>query len=129
MPMNAGTILVAEDSYQIRYLIQYLLEREQYRVEAAADGRAAERLIDTIARPSLVILDIMLPHIDGLQLLQRIRSRDDWAGIPVIMLTGKSQEHDIARALEAGASDYMVKPFQPNALVALVKRWASPGAP
>ncbi len=128
MPENAGTILVAEDSYQIRYLVQYLLEREKYRVEAAVDGREAERLIGAMARPSLVLLDIMLPFVDGLQLLERIRSRDDWVGVPVIMLTGKSQEEHIARALQAGASDYMVKPFQPNALVALVKRWASPEA-
>jgi len=126
--MNARTVLVAEDSIQIRYLIRYLLEREQYRVELACDGREAERLIGTLARPSLVLLDIMLPFVDGFQLLERIRSRSDWAGVPVVMLTGKLQEHDIERALQAGASDYVLKPFQPNELVALVKRLASPDA-
>ena len=126
--MNARTVLVAEDSIQIRYLIRYLLEREQYRVELACDGREAEQLIGTLARPSLVLLDIMLPFVDGFQLLERIRSRSDWAGVPVVMLTGKLQEHDIERALQAGASDYVLKPFQPNELVALVKRLASPDA-
>ena len=126
--MSAGTILVAEDSFQISYLIRYLLEREQFRVELARDGREAERLIGTIARPNLAILDIMLPQVDGFALLERIRSREDWVGVPVIMLSGISQEQRIAQALQAGASDYLVKPFKPDALVAVVKRWASPGA-
>jgi len=126
--MSGGTVLVAEDSEQTSYLIRFLLEREQYRVELARDGREAEFLIDTIARPSLIILDIMLPFADGFQLLERIRGRSDWAGTPVIMLTAKSQEHDIVRALDAGASDYVVKPFQPNELLARVKRLMRTGA-
>lgn len=127
--MHAGTILVAEDSYQIQYLIRYLLEREQYRVELASDGREAGQLIDTLAPPRLVILDIMLPYVNGFELLERIRNRADWAATPVVMLSGKSHEHDIALALQAGANDYMLKPFKPAALVDLVNRWASPSVP
>ncbi len=126
MNANAGTILVAEDSYQIQYLIRYLLEREQYRVEVASDGREAERLINTLAPPNLVLLDIMLPFVDGFELLERIRSNADWAATPVIMLSGRSRTHDMERALAIGASDYMLKPFQPDALIPLVRRWASP---
>lgn len=120
--MSVRTILVVEDNDDISCLIRFLLEREKFLVELARDGRAAEQAIDTMAPPSLVILDVMLPYTDGFQLLLRIRNRKEWESVPVIMLTAKSQEGDIVRALEAGASDYVVKPFQPNELLARVRR-------
>ncbi len=120
--MSVRTILVVEDNDEISYLIRFLLEREKFLVELARDGRAAEQAIDTMTPPSLAILDIMLPYTDGFQLLQRIRNRKEWEGVPVIMLTAKSQEGDIVRALEAGANDYVVKPFQPSELLARVRR-------
>lgn len=122
---HRGTILVAEDTYQIQYLIRYLLERAQFRVEVASDGLEAAHLIETLAPPSLVLLDIMLPHMDGFQLLQRIRGRANWAATPVIMLSGKSHAHDMDRALASGANAYMLKPFQPETLVPLVVQWVS----
>ncbi len=120
--MSAATVLVVEDNDEIGYLVQFLLERDGFYVQLARDGRAAEQMIATMPLPSLVVLDVMLPFIDGLQLLGQIRHRKEWERIPVLMLTAKAQENDIVRALEAGASDYVVKPFQPNELLARVRR-------
>lgn len=120
--MSAATVLVVEDNNEIAYLVQFLLEREGFRVELARDGRAAEQQIAAMPAPSLVMLDVMLPYVDGFQLLVQIRSRRDWAQVPVLMLTAKAQESEIVRALEAGANDYVVKPFQPNELLARVRR-------
>lgn len=118
----SGTALIVEDDDQIAYLLRFILEREGYRVELAADGRAAQGLIDRMAPPSLAMLDVMLPHVDGYQLLGMIRARETWHAVPVLMLTAKSQEKDIVRALDAGASDYLVKPFKPDELRARIKR-------
>lgn len=121
-PSTSGVALVVEDDDQIAYLLRFILEREGYRVELAADGRFAQGLIDSMAPPSLAMLDVMLPHVDGYQLLGMIRARADWQEVPVLMLTAKSQEKDIVRALDAGASDYLVKPFKPDELRARIKR-------
>ncbi|MNC92008.1 Transcriptional regulatory protein TcrA [compost metagenome] len=90
-------------------------------MHAAADGRAAEKLIDTLAPPAIVTLDVMLPHADGYELLARIRARPGWEAVPVILLTARSQAKDIVRALDAGANDYLVKPFKPDELRARVR--------
>lgn len=125
--MNAETppkdlALVVEDDDQIAYLLRFILEREGYRVELARDGRAALELIGQLAPPALAMLDVMLPHVDGYQLLGAIRERAAWRGVPVLMLTAKSQEKDIVRALDGGADDYLVKPFKPEELRARIKR-------
>lgn len=120
--MSAATVLVVEDNNEIAFLVQFLLEREGFRVELARDGRAAEQQIATMSPPTLAMLDVMLPYIDGFQLLEQIRSRKGWERVPVIMLTAKAQESAVVRALEAGANDYVVKPFQPNELLARVRR-------
>jgi DNA-binding response OmpR family regulator len=120
--MSAATVFLVEDNDEISYLVQFLLERDGFAVQLARDGRAAEQMIATMSPPSLVMLDIMLPYTDGLQLLQQIRSRKEWERVPVIMLTAKAQEGEIVRALEAGATDYVVKPFQPNELLARIRR-------
>lgn len=120
--MNEATVFVVEDNDEIAFLVKFLLERDGFRVELARDGRVAEQQIATLSAPSLVILDIMLPYTDGFQLLEQIRSRKAWESVPVIMLTAKAQEDAVVRALDAGASDYVVKPFQPNELLARVHR-------
>ena len=120
--MNARTVLVVEDSEDTALLIRFVLERERFRVELAVDGQQAERMIATLPPPALVILDILLPYVDGFQLLQQIRGLDSWKQVPVIMLTAKSQEKDIVRALDAGANAYIVKPFQPDELLARTRR-------
>lgn len=120
------TALIAEDDPQIAFLVQFLLEREGYLVRIARDGREAKRLVDEIAAPNLVILDVMMPHADGLEVLAYLRARQDWAATPVIMLTAASQEKDIKRAFEAKATDYVVKPFLPEELKARIHRLVPP---
>jgi len=117
-------VLVAEDDEQISFLLQFLLEREGYRVLLARDGQEALRLVDEIAPPELVILDVMMPYADGLEVLAHLRAKPEWRDTPVIMLTARSQEKDIVRALDAGASDYVVKPFLPEELKARIRRLA-----
>lgn len=116
------TALVVEDDAQIAYLLRFILEREGYRVESASDGRRARQLIAELAPPAVVTLDVMLPHEDGFQLLKAIRGRVEWRSVPVLMLTAKSQEKDVVAALEAGATDYIVKPFRPDELRARIRR-------
>jgi DNA-binding response OmpR family regulator len=117
-----GTALVAEDDEQLAYILRFILEREGFEVQAAPDGRTAKELIATLQPPAIVILDVMLPHVDGYELLAQVRAKANWKGVPVIMLTARSQEQDIVRGLEAGANDYMVKPFKPEELRARIRR-------
>lgn len=114
--------LVVEDDDQISYLLRFILEREGFTVHVARDGKEAQQLIESLAPPAVVTLDVMLPYADGFQLLKLIRSKSAWNGSLVLMLTSKSQEKEIVRALDAGASDYVVKPFQPDELRARVRR-------
>lgn len=114
--------LVVEDDDQIAYLLRFILEREGFKVEAAADGRLANDLVMNGPTPALVLLDVMLPFMDGYQLLAAIRARKGWETVPVLMLTAKSQEKDIVRALDSGAADYMVKPFRPDELRSRIRR-------
>ena len=99
-----------------------VIEREGYKVHLAADGKLAREFIDTALPPAIVTLDVMLPHMSGVELLALIRAKDDWKAVPVLMLTAKAQEKDIVHALENGASDYIVKPFKPDELRARVRR-------
>ncbi|MCH8844322.1 MAG: response regulator [SAR324 cluster bacterium] len=119
----ATTILVVEDDDNIAELLCFLLEREAEEIVRAADGMKAQEIIETSPPPNLVLLDVMLPYVDGFQLLEQIRRKEAWRDVPVLMLTSKSLENDIVRALDAGANDYIVKPFQPAELLARVKRY------
>lgn len=121
-------VLVVEDDEHIRFLLDFLLGREGFAVHTAADGRVAMDLVDTLAPPSLVLLDLMLPIADGFQILAHIRAKGEWKDVPILMLTSKSQEKDIVRALDGGASDYVLKPFQPAELMARVRRYVKAGA-
>ncbi|HTM60503.1 MAG TPA: response regulator [Burkholderiales bacterium] len=117
-----GTALVAEDDEQLAYILRFILEREGFEVHAAPDGRTAKEFIATLPPPAIVILDVMLPHVNGYELLAQVRATASWKAVPVIMLTARSQEQDIVRGLEAGANDYMVKPFKPEELRARIRR-------
>lgn len=112
----APVALVIEDDDQIAFLVRFILQKEGYSVVSAADGREARRVIEESAPPALVTLDFMLPHANGLELLEALRAREGWREVPVLMLTAKSQQQDIARALELGASGYVIKPFKPEEL-------------
>ncbi|MBD3895128.1 response regulator [Halomonas sp. ML-15] len=124
---SASRILMVEDEEDIAFLIRFLLERNGYTVEHAADGRQAlERIASSDISgdiPALVLLDVMLPYHDGLEILERLRAQPGWQAVPVLMLTAKAREADIVRALELGADDYVTKPFQPDELLARLRRF------
>ena len=122
---SAASALVVEDDEHIAYLLQFILERDGFVVHLARDGREAKQFIEQNAPPSIVLLDVMLPFIDGFSLVTLLRAQPAWKTVPVIMLTAKTQEKDIIRALDEGANDYIVKPFQPAELLARIKRFSS----
>ena len=119
---SSASALVAEDDDQMAEVLRFILEREGYSVQLAPDGRTAQRLIDTAPAPAIVLLDVMLPHVDGYELLARLRGSESWRGVPVIIVSARSQEQDIVRGLEAGADDYIAKPFKPDELRARIRR-------
>ncbi len=121
-PQARPIALVVEDDAQIGQLVKFIVEREGYQVVLAQDGRAAQQLVASMAPPAVIILDVMLPFVDGFQLLAEIRVHAQWKGCPLIMLSAKSQESDIARALTAGASDFLTKPFLPDDLRQRIRR-------
>jgi two-component system alkaline phosphatase synthesis response regulator PhoP len=121
-------ILVVEDDDNIASLLQFMLEREGHVVTVRADGEAGYLHIITQPAPALVLLDSMLPYRDGLSLLKTLRVQPGWESVPVVMLTARSLERDIVSALDAGARDYVIKPFQPHELLARVRRLIG-GAP
>src|SRR6478736_2603978 len=114
---------VVEDDQIIVTILEHLLTRRGYGVEIARDGRQATQYIDaTKAPPELVLLDVMLPYVDGFELIRKIREHATWGQVPIIMLTAKSTEQHIVRALDNGANDYVVKPFRPGELMARIRR-------
>lgn len=115
--------MIVEDDEKIAFLLDFLLAREGYNILKAGDGKKASELIASGDPPDLVLLDLMLPFKDGYQLLAEIRGKESWKSVPVIMLTAKSQSQEVARALEEGANEYLVKPFQPAELLARLKRF------
>jgi len=116
----AKKILIVEDEPDILQLIRSYLEKEGYRVSAALTGLDGIRQARA-ERPDLVILDLMLPELDGLEVCKRIRADPKIAQTPILILTAKSEEADTVIGLELGADDYVTKPFSPKALVARVK--------
>lgn len=127
-PKNLPVALVVEDDEHIAHLLKFMLERAQYSVAIARDGRAAQTFVQTQPAPAVALFDMMLPFVDGLQLVRLVRQQPGWETVPVIMLTAKAQERDIVGALDAGANDYIVKPFQPDELLARLRRFGKPRA-
>jgi len=113
-------VLVVEDESDIRELIKFNLERDGYTVDEAADGQQA---LERIRRrqPDLVVLDLMLPGLPGLEVCRQIRANPEIARLPVLIVTAKGTEVDKVLGLEIGADDYVVKPFSPRELLARVK--------
>jgi two-component system alkaline phosphatase synthesis response regulator PhoP len=133
--MAGETILVVDDEANIVELAALYLEQEGFRVQSAADGA---RALDMIARqlPALMVLDLMLPEVDGWEVCRRVRSGKVAPDLPIIMLTARDDDVDKIVGLELGADDYVTKPFNPRELVARVKailrrsrRAARPQAP
>lgn len=116
----SATVLVVEDEPSIQELIAASLQRAGHRVLRADTAEDAGRLVgDTL--PDLVLLDWMLPGMSGIQYARRLRSEERTQDLPIIMLTARSEEHDKVAGLEAGADDYLTKPFSPRELLARIK--------
>lgn len=113
-------ILIVEDEAPVVTLLRYNLEREGYEVDAAGDGEEALVAVDENP-PDLILLDWMLPEVSGIEVARRLRRGPKTKSIPVIMLTARSEEADTVRGLEAGADDYLTKPFSPAELLARVR--------
>jgi len=119
------SILLVEDDEVTAYMLEYLLQREGYKVTNVPDGKQALEMINNNPPFSLALLDIMVPYVSGFELISHIRSLPGWDKTPVIMISGKSQEKDIIKALDAGASDYIVKPFQPGEVLVRIRKSVS----
>ena len=117
--MNQETILLVEDEHDIQDLLRFHLEREHFAVEAADTGEKALQFLKG-HRPSLILLDLMLPGINGLEVCRQIKAQPDAQEIPIVMLTAKDSEADIVAGLEMGAADYICKPFSPRVLIARI---------
>lgn len=118
--MNRETVLLVEDEHDIQELLKFHLEREHIAVETADTGEDALQLLKTRPDISLILLDLMLPGIDGLEVCRQLKAQPDTRDIPIIMLTAKDNEADIVAGLEMGASDYVTKPFSPRVLIARI---------
>lgn len=131
MHVAKKTILVIEDEESIQELLRYNLEKEGYGVLAAARGEEGIALAET-RRPDVILLDLMLPGIDGLDVCRRLKKGRGTEDIPVVMLTARGEESDIVTGLELGADDYLTKPFSPKVLIArlraVLRRRAAPPA-
>jgi len=112
-----ATILVVDDEISIQELVKLYLEKEGFRVEPAGSGKEALQLLDAV-KPSLVVLDIMLPDMSGFDVCRELRQRAD---VPVLMLTARKDDIDKILGLEMGADDYLTKPFNPRELVARIR--------
>jgi two-component system, OmpR family, alkaline phosphatase synthesis response regulator PhoP len=118
--MSKAHILAVDDEEDILEVIRYNLEREGYKVTCAESGEKALALIRSQI-PDLVVLDLMLPGLDGLDVCRHVKATPETAHVPVIMLTARSEEVDLVTGLELGADDYITKPFSPRVLSARVK--------
>ena len=122
--MNNGytpRILVADDDPIVQQFVSSILVENRYQVFTASDGREALDMVREL-RPDLVVLDLIMPYRDGYEVLRMLQDKEDTRKIPVIILSAKSREEDIIRGLEAGAEDFMIKPFNALELVARVRK-------
>jgi two-component system phosphate regulon response regulator PhoB len=119
--MSKATILVVDDEEDIRELLELNLVQEGYKVLSCETGEQALELAGS-KQPTLIILDLMLPGIDGLEVCRRLKSTLRTEHIPIVMLTAKGEEADIVTGLELGAEDYITKPFSGKVLIARVRK-------
>src|SRR5262245_26282264 len=120
MASAAQKILIVEDEPDIRKLVHYNLAQERYKVMEAEDGERALKIVEH-EKPNLVILDLMLPGLSGLEICKRLREKPETTKLPILMLTAKAAEADRVIGLEMGADDYLSKPFSPRELIARVR--------
>jgi len=129
--MPRENILIIEDDRDILELLEYNLGREGYNTIAAETGEDGLQLADSTP-PDLVLLDLMLPGVDGLEVCRKLRNTDGTRDVPIIMLTAKGEESDVVTGLELGADDYVTKPFSMRVVVAriraVIRRRSEPAA-
>jgi two-component system phosphate regulon response regulator PhoB len=113
-------VLIVEDEPPLVELLSYNLEKAGFHAHIARDGEEAMLAVEE-RKPDLVLLDWMLPYVSGIEICRRIRRNPDTRDVPIIILTARGEEDDRIRGLEAGADDYVVKPFSPSELVARVR--------
>ena len=120
MAVARETVLVVDDERDILELVKYNLDKEGYTVTTVASGEDA--LLATRSRmPDIIVLDLMLPGVDGLEVCRRLKADPKTSGIPIVMLTAKGDEADVVTGLELGAADYVTKPFSPRVLTARIR--------
>jgi two-component system, OmpR family, alkaline phosphatase synthesis response regulator PhoP len=117
----AKKILAVDDERHIVRLVQVNLERQGYEVVTAYDGKEALEKVEAES-PDLIVLDVMMPYMDGFEVLQNLKRNPSTREIPVIMLTAKAQDADVFRGWQSGVDCYLTKPFNPMELIAFVKR-------
>jgi DNA-binding response OmpR family regulator len=120
-------ILIVDDEPSIVISLEFLMKREGYEVVIAADGEAALKALAE-GRPDLVLLDVMLPRMNGFEVCSRIRANPTWSDVKVLVLTARGRDSEIARGLGLGADAYVTKPFSTRDLVAQVSRLLGGGA-
>ena len=124
--MGRKTVLIVDDELSILVPLQYLLDKEGYAPKLAQSGKEAIEKI-TALEPDLVLLDIMLPDLDGYEIYQMIRQRREWASIRIIFLTAKNRDADMAKGLAMGADAYITKPFSNSRLIETIRALIGPG--
>src|SRR5579872_2821014 len=120
-PAMAKKILAVDDERHIVRLVQVNLERQGYEVVTAYDGKEALEKVQS-ENPDLIVLDVMMPYMDGFEVLQNLKKNQNTRDIPVIMLTAKAQDADVFRGWQSGVDCYLTKPFNPMELLTFVKR-------
>ena len=121
MTADPNKILIAEDHYVSRHLLERNLTNWGFSVVSAEDGEAALRILSSDDAPPIAILDWIMPKLDGAEVCQRVRALKDRPYVYLLLLTAKSQKEEVAAGLEAGADDYVIKPFDPDELRARLK--------
>lgn len=114
--------LIIDDDEDLVFLLRLLLLRDGFTVYTATTGREAKEFIASSKPTDIVITDLMLPYVSGFELIMEIRQNDQWANVPVVVLSGKGTERDAVMALNLGANDFVAKPYRPQELSARVRR-------
>jgi CheY-like chemotaxis protein len=119
---NGKLLLIVDDEPPLLRLLEFLFSRQGYQVRTAANGLEALEILQR-ERPSLIVLDVMMPRMDGYQVATAVRSNPELADIPIVMLTAKAQEEDQERGMAVGVDTYVTKPFEPERLTEIVAEY------
>jgi DNA-binding response OmpR family regulator len=114
-------VMIVEDEPEIRLFVGMMLRTEGYEVLEAEDGPAALSLLEKGPKPEIVLLDVMMPGLNGWQVYEQMQLRDEWSQIPVLLLTALAQRSDVERAVQLGVDGYLTKPFEPADLIVKIE--------